>query len=80
MLELCSRHPRGSTRLLRLTTLAFMRALHAAGAAAEALAAAVAAQLQLLGGCLLVELRDRLVALVTLNAGLDADTPEDPVE
>jgi hypothetical protein len=92
-LELCARHSASSARLQRLAVRVVLRSLlkpAAAAAAADAaggdagliakLAELVQRHTDVMSPGLLAEVRDRLVTLCMLNAGLDDDNPDDNVE
>ncbi|WIA35300.1 hypothetical protein OEZ86_003755 [Tetradesmus obliquus] len=89
-LELCARHRASSARLQRLAVRVVLRSLLQVGAGPAAAAcdsscvARLAELMQRHGDVmspgLLAEVRDRLVTLCMLNAGLDDDTPDDVVE
>jgi len=75
-LELCHRHPHSSSRLQRLVAQALMG--DAAAAHKRSLWRIAAARYRpVVEGAVLEELRDRLVALCMLNAGVDADLLHD---
>lgn len=89
-LELCARHRASSARLQRLAVRVVLRSLlqDGAGPAAAACDSSCVARLaelmqrhgDVMSPGLLAEVRDRLVTLCMLNAGLDDDTPDDVVE
>ncbi len=76
-LELCHRHPPpASSRLQRLVVQALMR--DAAAAEKRSMWRIAAARYRpVLESAMLEELRDRLVAMCMLNAGVDADLLHD---
>ncbi|KAF8060528.1 hypothetical protein HT031_004705 [Scenedesmus sp. PABB004] len=79
-LELASRHRASAARLARLAAQAALRRLSDAGAPGLGrLRALLAAHRPVLLAGVFGELRDRLVTLCMLNAGLDDDTPGDLV-
>jgi hypothetical protein len=93
-LELCARHRASSARLQRLAVRVVLRSLLQPAAAAAAASGAAGGDAGLVRKLaelmqrhtdvmslgLLAEVRDRLVTLCMLNAGLDDDTPDDNVE
>jgi hypothetical protein len=86
-LELCARHRASSARLQRLAVRVVLRSLLLPAGSAGSDGGCVARLAELMqrhsdvmSPGLLAEVRDRLVTLCMLNAGLDDDTPDDDVE